>query len=299
MKHAASHFIDNDPPIWNQFVDSTLRLHPLYIGLERMLPHQKRLHTQPGLEINVCYDGKAKVVVGNHIYMQSTRQLVFIPGHIPHQVFPDITTALKRSVICIDPSFLPHPLDEDLLSFFAFKDAGLMITLEADTFAKMNGMIQRMQEEMARQQTGWMRVVIAQLLELMVLLQRSQEQQLERELKKSAQQTKNDFVPLCCSYIEAHLHENLSLFEVAKLFAVSPEHLTRLFRREKGTSFYQYVLYQRILASKEMFKTQPEMTITEIAYSLGFASSTQFGRTFKNMTGMTPTMYRQQMTASN
>jgi two-component system response regulator YesN len=140
-------------------------------------------------------------------------------------------------------------------------------------------------------------MILAQVLELSVLIQRNgkgchADRGLDHELGGTLAAPKADFVRDCCEYIEAHLAEELSLHKVAEQFLVSPEHLTRTFRKEKGVSFYQYVLLQRVQASKELLSTSSQKSMTEIAYSLGFPSSTLFCRTFKGMTGMTPSDYR-------
>jgi AraC-like DNA-binding protein len=52
-------------------------------------------------------------------------------------------------------------------------------------------------------------------------------------------------------------------------------------------------MLRRILESKRKLKQQPNLSLTEIAYSLGFTSSTQFGKTFKSFIGETPSEFRQ------
>lgn len=55
----------DDHPEWNRKVDQYLRQFPLYVSYQLVPVHQKKLHVQPGVELNVSHEGKAAVVVGD------------------------------------------------------------------------------------------------------------------------------------------------------------------------------------------------------------------------------------------
>lgn len=290
-------FLFNDSPIWNEKVDGWLKQMPIYLQKECMKVHRKSLHTQPGFEINICHGGRAAIIVGENVYMQSSRHLVLLPGRLPHQVFPDEQTSYERTVVCWNDvglnenaynEWMPF-LDKDWFSNSECRH----FKLTAEEYVDITRILQRMENENSAQRAGWRRMMLSLLLELTVLLQRRLESlpagpaEDERSMQASA-----DHVSRYCEYVRTHLHEDLSLQRVARLFAVSPEHLTRTFRREKGEPFYRYVLLQRVMESKRLLNLNPEMSLTELAYSLGFASSTQFSRIFKTLTGETPSEYR-------
>lgn len=277
-------------PVWNHRVDSFLQHMPLYLNQERMNPHHKQLHVQPGIEINISHAGKAMAVVGKNIYVQSSRHLILIPGNIPHQVFPD-TSSYRRSVMCFNESFLANCIEDE---FKTTLTNGLQYQLEMESYLEITHILQRMKSEMCQQRIGWRRIVLSQLLELSVLLQRSEEVtiQQQEELATSPHNNSENIVHLCCDYISNHMNEDLSLTRMANLFSISTEHLIRLFRQEKGLTYYQYVLLQRVLASKKMMIEHPELSLTEIAYSLGFTSSSQFARSFRRVMHTTPSDFR-------
>lgn len=295
MKLDKSLFNDNNAPVWNQWVEGSLQKMPLYLKQEQVGPHQKPLHIQPGLEINISHNGNATVVAGNNVYMQSSKQLILIPGHIPHQVFPDMSSRFKRSVICFQDEMVSQFIGEDFISFWKRKQECVLIQLGPDIYAQITYVLQQMNEEILLQRTGWKQILMSKLLEFLVLLQRNDENlNIQQESSEIPTQTASDYLELCCEYIQNHLQEDLSLKRVAELFSTSPEHFTRMFRKEKGITYYQYVLLQRVLSSKQML-AEPEMSITDIAYLLGFASSSQFGRVFKNIMKETPSDYRRSL----
>jgi AraC family transcriptional regulator len=97
---------------------------------------------------------------------------------------------------------------------------------------------------------------------------------------------------LLCDYINNNISRNdTTLADLAKLAKLSPYHLTRAFKRSVGLSPHQYLIRCRIDRAKHLL-ADTERSITEIALSLGFASSSHFSVTFKAIVGVPPTAYR-------
>lgn len=92
-------------------------------------------------------------------------------------------------------------------------------------------------------------------------------------------------------YIIANLTEALSLEQLAKIAETSPQHLSRLFRKECGLTITDYIRKQRIGEAKWMLQSSNN-PIYEIAESLGFSSQNYFCNVFQRETGMTPSEFK-------
>lgn len=92
-------------------------------------------------------------------------------------------------------------------------------------------------------------------------------------------------------YIDAHLSDEITLAGLAELVDISPFHFGRLFKQSLGRSPYQYLLQQRIERAKKLLK-QTDKSIVEIALECGFNSHSHLGRKFRQLTGVTPKVYR-------
>lgn len=92
-------------------------------------------------------------------------------------------------------------------------------------------------------------------------------------------------------YIQGHLGENLSLYELANELRMSQYYFCHLFKRSTGISPHQYLIRQRVERAKHLLK-QPDLTITFIAMECGFASPSHLARCFRKCTGMTPKQFR-------
>ena len=92
-------------------------------------------------------------------------------------------------------------------------------------------------------------------------------------------------------YISMHYNENISLETLAKNNTMSVPTLMRLFKTAIGTSPANFITMQRISRAKILL-TNTNMSITTIANETGFFDNAHFTRTFKKLTGMSPTQYR-------
>lgn len=85
--------------------------------------------------------------------------------------------------------------------------------------------------------------------------------------------------------------ESITVAEIAAQVGVHPLHLARAFRKFFGSSPGEYLRKCRIEAASDLL-VNSRKTLVEIALSSGFADQSQFTRTFKQQTGITPAKFR-------
>ena len=96
---------------------------------------------------------------------------------------------------------------------------------------------------------------------------------------------------LALEYVEAHLHEELTLQQLARMVSISPYYFNRLFKQSMGLSFHQYVLQQRLQRARSLL-TFTGTSLTEVALQCGFAHQSHFTTCFKRAIGATPKTFR-------
>ncbi|HBE77191.1 MAG TPA: hypothetical protein DDW65_05345 [Firmicutes bacterium] len=92
-------------------------------------------------------------------------------------------------------------------------------------------------------------------------------------------------------YIRAHYHENISLKSVAEYLNVSEAYISRMFTKEMGESFINYVTNLRIEKAKDLLKNS-NLSINEISELVGYYNQEHFSRVFKKHEGCSPNKYR-------
>lgn len=96
-------------------------------------------------------------------------------------------------------------------------------------------------------------------------------------------------------YINSHYAEALSLNHLAAKFSFSPVYLGRLFKRETGSSFNEYLKRVRIQTACELLD-ENDVAIKILAEMVGIPDLNYFYRLFKQVTGLTPNQYRSRST---
>lgn len=103
-----------------------------------------------------------------------------------------------------------------------------------------------------------------------------------------------DHIRMACCYIATHLSEPFTLETVAKHVFVSKCYLCRMFRRQTGQSFSQYVTAQRLDRAEHLLR-HSKMSIDRIAEQCGFGSAAYFATTFRRRNGIAPSAWRRQL----
>lgn len=97
-------------------------------------------------------------------------------------------------------------------------------------------------------------------------------------------------------YIREHSDDRITLDQVASVANMSASHFCRVFKKATDMNFSEYVARVRVERAKEMLM-ESNYTMTHVAYDTGFNSVTDFNRTFKKITGETPSGFRKRSAA--
>jgi AraC-like DNA-binding protein len=94
-----------------------------------------------------------------------------------------------------------------------------------------------------------------------------------------------------CSYVQSHFHEPLSRENVAEIFGVTPNHISRVFQREGLMRFWDYVVMVRVDRAKFLLRTY-DFPVKEVSTRCGYDDCDYFCRLFRRKVRMTPLEYR-------
>ncbi|MFX3635677.1 MAG: response regulator [Candidatus Pristimantibacillus sp.] len=93
------------------------------------------------------------------------------------------------------------------------------------------------------------------------------------------------------AFIKQHIDEDVTLQMVADRFFYNPSYLSRLFKRKLDKNYMKFVTEIRMEYAQECLR-KPEYLVTDVCTMCGYKSYKHFVKTFRSMTGMTPTDYR-------
>ncbi|ETN96888.1 helix-turn-helix domain-containing protein [Zhouia amylolytica] len=92
-----------------------------------------------------------------------------------------------------------------------------------------------------------------------------------------------------------YLDSEISLQKLALLLNLPEKQLSQLINQHTGKHFFDYINEFRINEAKILLKENPDLTVLEILYDIGFNSKSSFYTAFKKQTSQTPTAYRKSM----
>lgn len=119
-------------------------------------------------------------------------------------------------------------------------------------------------------------------------------EQLKLQLKENIE---NKYVNRAVQYVKRHFNEDISIGTLAEYLQISEGYLSRVFKKETGYTFTNYVIFYRIAMACELLK-DCRMKVYEVTEKVGYSDTAYFSTLFKKMMGMSPTEYQENIQAA-
>lgn len=258
--------------------ESDLTIHCLCFHNFQYIKPIRFFRVQSYYTLHIVMEGSGTLMVGDCTYRVKEKDMFFIPPGVNLCYYPDEKSPWKY----IWFEFVGSKVEE-LRKIMEFDDqnhlhpcknfTGISIALEKLFLNQYN-----------RIPVGYFDVMA--LFYQIIASHAKQEQKEENVVEEVAH------------YIHSHF-ENLYLTipEICDCFSVSHSHLCKLFREQMGCSMKRYITNLRIQKSCELLSST-NLSIREVAYSVGIANEVHFMKIFKRELGQTPTEYRNQIRLS-
>ena len=105
--------------------------------------------------------------------------------------------------------------------------------------------------------------------------------------------SENLYASRAIAHVKMHYAEPITLSAVAATLSVSPEHLSRVFKKETGFGFSEYLTTLRLQQAEAMLKDDPTLRISDVAFACGFNDSNYFSQCFRKTYGFAPGKLKQ------
>lgn len=101
----------------------------------------------------------------------------------------------------------------------------------------------------------------------------------------------HESIAAALKYIETHYAEPIQLKQIAELHFINPQYFSKLFKKEVGISFNEYLLNYRIDKAKNLLESTT-FPISIISEKSGFTDTAYFCKKFNSVVQSTPLKYR-------
>lgn len=248
-------------------------------------------HTHHKFEIYFLHSGKCEYRLGSQMIDLVPGDLIIMNGMTEHGPVIDLTQPYVRTMILFDKAYikplLDHPNSVDVLQ--PFDEMG-NIHLRPDnrTKTEIEHMLNRMKgfyEEPGAVAYNRLKVNFMDLLLLIYELSRN-------PIMVNLPANKLKGVQSVIAFIEENYAKNITMDLLEEQLFISRFYMMRTFKERTGMTIFDYLKQRRIKQAMILLRFDPDRSVTNVCYEVGFKHPVHFSRIFKQIAGMSPEQYR-------
>ena len=249
-----------------------------------------RRHFHSWWELMYIAEGERTFFYANRtLHITAGTFLCIAPG-VLHRAVNPAGEVCKLYNVYFSDSDEPLALDDARFAFIAglLEGAEPCVALVPEAQTEVAALFARLGTELLSDRPAKAQMAWALLTQILVTATRSEN---AADFSAPSADSMPASVAAVIDYLNAHYTEALSLALVAAHFGITESHLSRSFKSATHFGFVEYVNSLRVSKACRLL-TSTDYAVLDIAMQCGFGSLTQFGRTFRALTGTTPLAYR-------
>lgn len=232
------------------------------------------LHYHDCFEVYYLQAGTCWYFIDKKSYRLTAGDIALIPAGVIHKTSYD-TPRSSRSLFFCTTEMIPESARE-LMSRIPY------FPKTKENAAVVERLFRRIRTEYEKPDEYAMDAIRALITELFLLIARNSNP--DRHEKRES-----PIVEKAVGYIQEHYMESVSLHEVAEHCFVSREHLSRIFKKETGFGFNEYLNVYRLKKANAILTENPKSKVSQVAVHCGFGDSNYFSKQYRKMYGVAPT----------
>ena len=248
----------------------------------------KRTHYHDCHQLLFVTGGTADVYVNNALYKVKAGNLVIF-SRLEHHAVTAQSADYKRYTLDLAPDISAMGRDGYRIYSVLFnRPAGFCNILDMqkkqDELCRMFESIQGELQGQEPLHEDMLELLVQQLLIFIYRQTQSAFSAVEEDCFEIVREIQNRF--------HREFQKQVSLTEIAQAHNISVSYLSHLFKATTGSSVMAYLQSCRIAEAKKCL-AQTNMRMSEIVEHCGFSDGSNFSRIFRNVTGLSPTDFRE------
>ncbi len=186
----------------------------------------------------------------------------------------------------------PNASDQDTPAYFSdHLEPPPVLRINSKQYHIFSETIQAIIREYEQQKAGYGLVIKANLILLVTAMGRLYLANDRPKRSREADKRNLHMLNKVMRYIDEHYHEKLTIDKVSSIANMGTYHFCRVFKKATGRTFIEYVNLYRINKAEELIR-DGDLSITDIADTVGFCNINYFDKLFRRYKHCTPTQYR-------
>lgn len=232
-----------------------------------------KCHYHENIEIYFLQSGECSYFIDNRVYSLQKGDILLIPSGQIHQTNYKKGVHSRQLINC-NVDYVPDDIFDEIFSVnYLFRAPELA--------GEIGDIFKMIEQEYLRRDDYSDKLIKNYVNRLFYIIARYKKENISSI-------SENKLVEEVIKYIKDNYMNEISLFEVARINAISGEHLSRVFKKETGRGFNEYVSTLRLERAEFMLKNEEGKAVSEIAFACGFNDSNYFSYRFKKAYGISP-----------
>lgn len=257
------------------------------------------LHDHEFCEIVVVTGGRGLHVTGEDSWSIGAGDAFVITGNRPH-AYEDLDQLALYNILYQPEKVLLE--ESDLVAITGYRALFTMepawrtthefnsrLHLASEDLATAAILIQRLDEELLARAPGFRCVSTSLFKQLVCFLSRCYGRSKDPDSASLLR------IAAAISELETNYRKPIDLHHLASIARMSKRSLLRAFHKALGVSPIAYLIHIRIMRACDFLTHREDLSITDIAYLVGFEDSNYFSRQFHRITGVTPSTFHRQV----
>ncbi|MBQ3259037.1 MAG: helix-turn-helix transcriptional regulator [Clostridia bacterium] len=245
----------------------------------------KSSHSHPYYEFLYVRHASFNYLIEDEIVSPVNNSIILVDKNTIHKALYADTDIDTYIIVQFYGSLIEDELKADLENLFKNR----ILTLSDKDMVLIDFLMNKAYKESKERKNNRMAMLKYQLHELIEILYR-----ISVNNKTGPSPSAPSTMEKAITYINENLFSQngpeITLQSVADQFHMSPYSFSKMFKRESGIGFKEYIISAKILQAKKLLAST-DYPITEIAFLSGFTDSNYFSSVFKKYESVTPSEY--------
>ncbi len=243
--------------------------------------HKTISHFHDVHEMYYLIKGCTKYFIGNEIFVLRAGEIAFVPKGVFHNTNNEQKRDIERILLEFDDEFV----GESYKPYIRAISQNKHIIFPATEIPKIEDILNKIAEESLKKNNDYQEMQKLYLRELLILISRCR-------LKDSKSKSSESFILIenIMKYISENVGADLGLETLSQKYSISPNHLSKQFKKISGLPLSEYINISRISVAEKILR-KGNLPITRVATECGFNDSNYFAAVFKKYKGITPKKY--------
>lgn len=251
------------------------------------------LHRHECFELNLIKSGEGSYKIGDADYVVMPGDIYVINNNEYH--YSCSVCGMKVLTIIFNTDFIwPNSsFDYEYLKPFLERRVYFHNRIESGNpgSPEIGSLMLEIESEFQQEKTGYKLIIKSLLMKILALLYRHFKLEGELDSRYLEKQHSFERIRNAVSYVEENYTNYMDFKYIAQLAYMNPTYFSAYFKKVMHQNLTDYIISLRVNNAAKLLKRSTK-SITEICDECGFCSLSHFNRTFRKLTGLSPSQYR-------